>query len=82
MTAIDKNLLIAALERALWEAQFVAGVTSLADIDTNLNNLRAAYTHNPATITGAMLTTAAAQVQAVKFTTLRDVSGIFQKARE
>lgn len=80
MTAIDKNLLIAALERALWEAQFVAGVTSLAEIDTNLKNLRAAYNQDAATITGAMLTTAAAQVQAVKFTTLRDVSAIFQKA--
>lgn len=65
-TAIDKNLLIAALESALLYAQRSAGVSSLEDLSSNVADLRTRFDANPNDVTDAQLEAMIATLQALE----------------
>lgn len=80
LTATDKNLLIATMERFLQDGIEAAGVVSLAALEAEVAALRTAYGTSPATVTAAAIDGAADHLKALRFPTLTTISDVFTEA--
>ena len=80
LTATDKNLLIATMERYVQDGVEAAGVASLAALESSVAGLRTAYTTSPATVTAAQINDIATKLKALKFPTLVTISDVFTEA--
>lgn len=81
-TNAEKNLLVAALEKSLEDAQEGAGVSaSLSEIETAIAALRTAYDTDPATCTAANIVAAIDMVQGCSFPSLSNHSAVITEAR-
>ena len=81
LTATDKNLAIAAMERSVQDALEAAGAVSLASIETDIAGLRAAFATDPANVTGAQIDAAAVKLSKLVFPSMSNISAVFTEAR-
>ena len=81
LTATDKNLAIASMERSVADALEAAGVASLSALETQITGLRTAYNTDPATVTGAQIDAAATSLGKLVFPSLSNISAVFTEAK-
>ena len=81
LTATDKNLAIAAMERSVADACEAAGVGSLSAVETQITALRAVFQTDPATVTGAQIDAAATALGKLVFPSLSNISAVFTEAK-
>lgn len=82
MTAVEKNVAIASMERSIEQAKANAGIATLAAMETEVTGLRTAYDTDPATVTDAQVATAGQHLTALVFPSVDDVSAVFDEAEE
>lgn len=80
LSAIDKNLLISAMERGLGDAKEAAGVASLAALETEVTGLRTDYDADPATVTAAEIMAAYTKVSKFVIPTLASITAVISEA--
>lgn len=80
LSTVDKNLLIATMERYIQDGVEAAGVASLAALESSVAGLRTAFTSDPATVTAAQINGVATQLKALTFPTLTTISAVFTEA--
>lgn len=81
LTATDKNLAIASMERSIADAVEAAGVASLSALETQIAELRTAFTTDPNTVTGAQIDAAAVALGKLVFPSLSNISAVFTEAK-
>lgn len=81
LTATDKNLAIASMERSIADAVEAAGVVSLSALETQIAALRTAFNTDPATVTGAQIDAAAVALGKLVFPSLSNISAVFTEAK-
>lgn len=80
LTATDKNLLIATMERYIQDGVEAAGVASLAALETSVSGLRTAFDADPATVTAVQINDVATKLKALTFPTLTTIAAVFTEA--
>lgn len=82
MTAIEKNLTIAACESALEYACENAGITSLAELETLVATLRSAFETDPASVTEYQILLVWVAFYLAQPPSLEDLSWIFKRLKK
>ena len=82
MTAVEKNVAIASMERSIEQAKENAGIATLAAMETEVSGLRTAFATDPGTVTDAQIATASQHLTALVFPNIDDVSAVFDEAEE
>jgi len=81
LTALDKNLLIASLERSLNAGKQAAGIVAVEMVQTNIDALRNDYNTNPATVTAQQIVDAADTLSKLVFPSITSISPLLTEAR-
>ena len=77
LNTIDKNLLIAIMEKALDYVYTRASIESLNEIETSLGNLRVAFDTNPDAVTAEQIEAMLVLIENAKFPSLKYISWAF-----